>query len=74
MTERRCLYCRHWAMSGHDPNPVAAERKAQARYGPNVGLGGQCQHPTRTGLYGAASIATCELWEVKSPEAIDVAG
>jgi len=67
MLERRCLFCLHWMMHGSDPNPEAAEREAQARYGPNVGLGGQCQHPTRTRPYGAASIATCELWEQAEP-------
>ena len=67
MLERRCLFCLHWMMHGSDPNPEAAEREAQARYGPNVGLGGQYQHPTRTGPYGAASIATCELWEQAEP-------
>ena len=65
MTERRCLYCLHWAMLGDDPNPEAAKREAQARHGPNVGLGGQCEYPTRTRPTGAASVSVCELWEEK---------
>ena len=68
MTERRCLFCRHWIMLGDDPNPVAAEWEVQGRHGPNVGLAGQCGHPTRTRYYGAASIATCELWEQRLDE------
>ena len=68
MTERRCLFCRYWIMLGDDPNPVAAEWEVQGRHGPNVGLAGQCGHPTRTRYYGAASIATCELWEQRLGE------
>jgi len=65
MSARRCLYCLHWAVLTEAPNPEAAERELQARYGPNVGLGGQCMHPTHRHPYGAASIAMCELWEAK---------
>ena len=64
MPERRCLTCRHWLPAGSGENVEAEERRAQARYGPNVGIGGQCGHPTRAGeRWGVASIATCELWE-----------
>ena len=66
MIERRCLYCRYWIMHGDDPDPVAAEWEVQRRHGPNAALGGQCGHPTRPRYDGAASIATCELWEAKA--------
>jgi hypothetical protein len=41
-----------------------AKREASARYNPDVGLGGQCRHLSRTRLTGAASISTSE-WEAK---------
>ena len=66
MVERRCLYCVHWAMLGDDSNPKAAEHEVQARYGPNVGLGSQCEHPSRTRPTGGASVSACEMWEEKS--------
>ena len=66
MVERRCLYCVHWAMLGDDSNPKAAEHEVQARYGPNVGLGSQCEHPGRTRPTGGASVSACEMWEEKS--------
>jgi hypothetical protein len=69
MTERRCLYCHHWGLyPGETRNSVEAdERIAHMRYGPNVGIGGRCEHPDDPHPLGTNSIATCERWEAAKP-------
>ena len=62
--EPRCLFCLHWQPSGYmdERNRLAEERDMQRRQGPEVALAGGCLHPNRIRV-GAASTATCPLWE-----------